>query len=503
MRIASGIAFGLFLLAALVQLNDPDPGLWVAAYLTAAATAVAAYRTAIPVSVSAGLTLLYGVSAWWMFPGATEGASLGLSEVGMASLGVEEMRESLGLGLCAGWTAFLTLRASSGRGAASAAVALSLVVGAGCAATAPSPGRSYPSAEDVVDVPTTLDRRTLPRSRVVGDLENPRGMLPRENGDLLVSVAGTGDPKDEMSGALLLLVDRDGDGTFDERRKLLRGQLSRNIIDIVRRDEVFGMAGIAEGGGATLVSQAFFGGPSTIYRIEGDEVVEWSKVFGNINDLAFDPTREIWAGVSSSSDEVVQLQPTRGSRRILKVPPLLEGQDPVPGYLRHDPETKDLLVTLFSGSTEGEEGGEGIELLPRSGGVLRVDPETGEFRWAVTGLTAPTDIEIGPDGRLYVLEFCSHFEEPVDGYAAMWKGPSHGGFRRFSGRLLAIDRGTGEVTIVADGLDGPTNLALRGRDLYIAQGMGTPGRPIPGPDGTVPLTGFIDRVELPAGDGGV
>ncbi len=347
-------------------------------------------------------------------------------------------------------------------------------------------------------MPESIEKRILPRTRVATDLQNPRGMLPRGESELLVAVAGTGNPSDPPSGALLLLADGDGDGTYDRRRVLLDGQVSRNIVDIVRRDEVFGMAGIAEGGGATLVSLAYFGGPSTIFRVEGDDVSEWSRVFGNINDMDYDPKRDHWFAVSSSSDEVVRLQPTRGSQRVLKVPPLPQGQDSVPGYLRHDPRSDDLLVTLFSGSTEGEEGGVGIELVLRSGGVVRVDPETGDLQWAITGLTAPTDLEIGPDGRLYVLEFCSEFADPVRERADMWKGPSHGGFRRFSGRLLAIDRDSGEVTVVAEGLDGPTNLALRGRDLYIAQGMGTPGRPIPGPDGSVPLTGFIEKIELPA-----
>lgn len=496
MRIASAIAFGLFVLAAAVQLNDPDPGIWIAAYGIAAATAVGAFFGAVRLPVTGILTVLYVAAAWRSFPHATDGASLGVSDFGMSSLGVEEMREALGLGLCAAWTAFLSARAALGPSARSVGVAVAAFLVVGCAGTVPN--RFYPLDDHVVAVPEAIDRRILPRARVATDLQNPRGMLLRDDGEMLVSVAGTGDPGDAPSGALIALVDGNGDGVYEGRRVLLDGQASRNIIDIVRRDEVFGMAGIAEGGGATLVSLAYFGGPSTIFRVDGDDVAEWGRVFGNINDVAYDPEQKSWVGVSSSSDEIVRLQPERGSQRILKVPPLPEGQDPVPGYLRHDPETEDLLVTLFSGSTEGEEGGKGIELLRGAGGIVRVDPVTGDLRWLVTGLTAPTDLEIGPDGRLYVLEFCSHFEDPVEGREAMWEAPTHGGFRRFSGRLLAIERESGEVTVVADGLDGPTNLALDGRDLYIAQGMGTPGRPIPGPDGTVPLTGFIERVELPA-----
>jgi hypothetical protein len=80
----------------------------------------------------------------------------------------------------------------------------------------------------------------------------------------------------------------------------------------------------------------------------------------------------------------------------------------------------------------------------------------------------------------------------------MAKGPSHGGFRRFSGRLLRIDRKASEVSVIAEGLDAPTNLVLVGDALYVAEGMGTPGRQIPGPNGPVPLEGMIERIDLPA-----
>jgi hypothetical protein len=80
----------------------------------------------------------------------------------------------------------------------------------------------------------------------------------------------------------------------------------------------------------------------------------------------------------------------------------------------------------------------------------------------------------------------------------MFARTSHGGFRRFSGRLLKIRRDNGAVSELARGLDAPTNMVLSGKALYIAQGMGTPGRMIPGPDGKpTALTGFVERIDLP------
>ena len=110
----------------------------------------------------------------------------------------------------------------------------------------------------------------------------------------------------------------------------------------------------------------------------------------------------------------------------------------------------------------------------------------------------PIDLEIAPDGSIYVLELCDAFLDPVERREGFHARPMHGGFRRFSGHLLHVDRLRRTVKVVAEGLDAPTNLARSADALWIAQGMGTPGRLIPGPDGQpVALTGFIERLPLP------
>jgi len=75
--------------------------------------------------------------------------------------------------------------------------------------------------------------------------------------------------------------------------------------------------------------------------------------------------------------------------------------------------------------------------------------------------------------------------------------PSHGGFRRYSGRLLRIDRTSGAVQVLAEQLDAPTNSAAAPGGFFIAQGMGTPGRMIPTPAGQAPLEGFIEHLAYP------
>jgi hypothetical protein len=369
---------------------------------------------------------------------------------------------------------------------------------------APADARSAQTAlapdAQVIEIPSSPAVELLPRERVVSGLLNPRGMHVSEDGSLIVATAGTGDPAQPLTGAILQLRDANHDGDFDdagEQRALLDRQPSRNLFDLVRRDEVFGMAGMAEGGGELLVTLANFGGPSKLFRIDGETVTPWGNTSGNVNDLAYDVRRKTWVGVASTSDEVVELKPGGRAQRVAKFAPLNSGQDAVPAYLLYDPVTGDVLVSLFSGSPEGEEGGKGVEIIPRSASIMRVHAESHSATPLVVGLTVPTDLALDDRGYVYVLEFCSEFVDPIETREQMSAGTLHGGFRRFSGRLLRIQRETHAVTVVAQGLDAPTNLTLAGGYLYIAEGMGTPGRSIPGPDGTPrALTGFIERIKL-------
>jgi len=366
------------------------------------------------------------------------------------------------------------------------------------AASATGAGTGAETSATIV-VPRDPPSVPLARRVVARGLNNPRGMYPLPEGGLLVSEAGTGDPAAPNSGALLRLRDANGDGDFDdpgERETVLAAQPSKNIFNVVRRDEVFGMAGIAEGDGVVLASLAFFGGPSTIFRVQGDDISQWGSTQGNVNDLTYESRRRRWYAVASTTDEIIHLLEGGLSERVLKFPTMASGQDAVPGYVVDDPATGELLVTLFTGSPEGEEGGEGTELVPGAGAIVAVDPDAKTFRWVVSGLTVPTDLAVAPDGSIYVLEFCDAFLDPVNRREEMQGQPMHGGFRRFSGRLLHVDRAHGTVAVVATGLDEPTNMVLAGDRLYIAEGMGTPGRPIPTPSGPKSLEGFISEVVL-------
>ena len=67
-----------------------------------------------------------------------------------------------------------------------------------------------------------------------------------------------------------------------------------------------------------------------------------------------------------------------------------------------------------------------------------------------------------------------------------WHGePRHGGFTRFSGRLLHCNLQTEQVTVLAQGLDTPSNLCLVRDGVLVSEGMGLLGRALPTPEGEV------------------
>ncbi len=222
----------------------------------------------------------------------------------------------------------MLFKSSFGRCVPKTFALLALLASAGCTGPSSRDAQSAtapPSTGSAIEIPRTPPRRPLARVRVASDLANPRGIHVFADGSLLVAVAGTGDPSDANTGALLHLRDTNQDGDFDdagERATLLDKQPSNNILEIVRRDEVFGMAGIAEGKGTILAALAFFGGPSTIFRIDGERVAKWGSTHGNVNDLAYDPKRGQWVGVASTTDEVLRLLEGGRAERIVKTPPL-------------------------------------------------------------------------------------------------------------------------------------------------------------------------------------
>lgn len=111
MRAACLVAAVVFTAFAALQLNDPDPAVWVAVYGAAAALSAWAWRRPLHPVLPAALGLLGLVWAGVLVL-RVAGQGTTLAEVtdlrhGMLSVGIEEGREAAGLLIVAAWAAGL------------------------------------------------------------------------------------------------------------------------------------------------------------------------------------------------------------------------------------------------------------------------------------------------------------------------------------------------------------------------------------------------------------
>ena len=127
-----------------------------------------------------------------------------------------------------------------------------------------------------------------------------------------------------------------------------------------------------------------------------------------------------------------------------------------------------------------------------------MDPLTGEVIDEISGLTTAVDVAIDELGNVFVVEMSSDyadlFERGTD-LENVSVTPRHGGYVRFSGTVTVYPGDGTPPRILAGGLDAPTNITLANDGaLYVSTGQGTPGRPIPGPDGPTTITGEVLRI---------
>jgi hypothetical protein len=118
MRVATALMGIVFLLAAAVQYNDPDPLLWVLVYGAAAVAcglAVFGRPQRLLSAMTGGAALVWALMLMPRVFGQVRPSEL-FRETGMATLGIEEAREAIGLILVAGWMLVLFSRRRGGRG---------------------------------------------------------------------------------------------------------------------------------------------------------------------------------------------------------------------------------------------------------------------------------------------------------------------------------------------------------------------------------------------------
>ncbi len=343
---------------------------------------------------------------------------------------------------------------------------------------------------------------------VLTNLDNPRGVVVRTDGALLVAEAGTGydavDPT-EMTGKLTLFVDQNGDGDFDaagESDRWFSHFPTYNALQFfgTGRDEVNGPGDLLQhpDGRIYLTVDGGFDNIA-LYEISPERRIGRTLADrSNMNGIAFGLDYDRIYFVESTGNRLAEVTLDDGEyRAIVDFPRLDSGQQAVPAGVAVDPRTGEVLVALFSG-TAVSTNDQVIPLVVGDAKVARVNPETGEMMDEVVGLTAVVDIAMDEAGNLIVLEMTANHADPLPRLHDLFDPdaePVHGGYLRYSGQVTVYPADGRPSHTIATDLDMPTNVTVGpDGDLYISTGQGTPGRPIPGPGAPTAVTGQIIRI---------
>lgn len=347
-----------------------------------------------------------------------------------------------------------------------------------------------------LSVPAHPREDLRPSTLVAEGLLNPRGVHLQDDGSLLLAEAGSGRPDEPFSGRISLLrADPATPGAWLPRETLAEGYRSMNMQARMLRDEIMGLSDIAFGDGRWLASHTDYVAGSKLLDLQYSPPEPVCHGQGNLNALCYHPTRRSWLAVKPDTNHLVEFRPGQEEQVLVELPDLERGQEAVPVTLVHEPATDAVLISLFSGELHGDPQRKGVDFADKAGQVIRVWPDSGQIECVIDGLQLPTGLALDSEGQVLVLELCESLQQPL---TADWNGePRHGGFTRFSGRLLHCDLRSAEITVLARDLDTPSNLCLVPGGVLVSEGMGLSGRPLPTPEGgVVPLTGRLRRVQL-------
>lgn len=347
-----------------------------------------------------------------------------------------------------------------------------------------------------IHIPTHPRATLRPSTLIAEGLLNPRGICLQADGSLLLAEAGSGLPEQPFSGRISRLrPDPTSPGAYLPGETLAQAFRTMNMQARMLRDEIMGLSDIACGDGRCLASQTDYVEGSRLLDLQFNPPEPVFHSRGNLNALCFHPSRRSWLAVKPDSNQLVEFVDGQQERVLAQLPELEQGQEAVPVTLVYEPDTDAVLISLFSGELHGDPLRKGIDFADRAGRVIRVWPADGRIEVVVQGLQLPTGLALDRNGKLLVLELCDSVQQPL---TPDWQGePRHGGFTRFSGRLLHCNLQTEQVTVLAQGLDTPSNLCLVHDGVLVSEGMGLLGRALPTPEGTVvPLAGRVRWVGL-------
>ncbi len=343
---------------------------------------------------------------------------------------------------------------------------------------------------------------------ILTDLRNPRGVFLDSEGGLLVAEAGLGDdPADvrDRTGRLTRFIDRNGDGDFGDPGEMepwadhLSSYNAMNVY-ATGRDEVSGPSDVAvHGDGRVFLSVDGGFDELALYEISPEGSFGRNLLIrSNMTGLALALDERTLFVTESTLNKLVEISLESGDwREIVAFETLSSGQQSVPAGIAIDPLTGDVLVALFSGVALADDGSYTPFVIGDSK-VVRVDPATGQVVDEISGLTTAVDVAIDDLGNIYVVEMAADYAELFDRGADLEDPkatPRHGGYLRFSGRITAYPHDGSSFRVLLGGLDAPTNITwAEDGSLYVSVGQGTPGRPIPGPDGPTVIIGQVLRI---------
>ncbi|WP_422981672.1 hypothetical protein [Undibacterium sp. Ji50W] len=360
---------------------------------------------------------------------------------------------------------------------------------------------SMPKPPSIVVAQQPL-RTTCASSIILRGLNNPRGIKIKPDGNLLLVEAGTGDAEQVFSGRLLQFK-RDAAGGYGQAEIVAAGFRSMNMQARMCRDEIFGLADVAYGDGRWLLSQTDYVSGSRIMDLSTLPPQTLFHSRGNLNALCYHPQRQSWLTVKPDTNQAIEFIEGKAETVIGVLPDLSGGQHAVPVTVILDQSwqqssgSQAVLISLFSGELQGDVEKTGIYFEKGVSKIVRLDLDTGEISTVIAGLTLATGMAFTDQGQLLVLELCEDFLQPMP-VAEVPQKPWHGGFKRYSGRLLCVDLARQTVHCLAEHLDTPSNLCVVGNSVFISEGMGLPGRPIANPHGeTVALEGYVRKLILP------
>ncbi len=339
-------------------------------------------------------------------------------------------------------------------------------------------------------------------------LDNPRGVVIGPNGEIFVTEAGTGyDSVDPVknTGKLTKFTDHNGDGDFNdegEANRWFSHWPTYNALQFFKtgRDEVSGPGDLLlHNDGRIFLSLDGGFDEQKLLEISPDGRVGRNLAGrANMNGIVFGPNQASIYMVESTANRLAEVSLKGEIRDILNFPPLASGQQAVPAGLAVDPNTGEILVALFSGTAVDKETKEVIPFVPGDSKVVRVNPETGRLADEITGLTTAVDVAMDKAGNIFVVEFSTDHADTLPKLFNQFDPdlpPLHGGYLRYRGSVTLYPATGDPPRVLAEGLDVPTNVAVGPNGtLYISTGQGTPGRPIPGPNGPTQIVGQIIRI---------